>query len=74
MGKLTWIWVEDSNIRKAVVTDTSITIYDENNNIIIRIKNPSKSLKKQIVKEISKHDHVSNSGDDIYGSSKESVR
>ena len=68
-----WIWVEDSNIRKAVITDDSITIYDENDNIIIRIQNPSKSFKKQIVKEISKHENVSNSGGGIYGVSEESL-
>jgi len=68
-----WIWVEDSNIRKAVITDLHITIYDENDNIIIRIKNPSKSFKKRMIKEISKHKNVSNSGGSTYGVPKESA-
>ena len=74
MKTWTWIWIEDFHIRKAVITDTSITIYDENENIILRVKDPSKSFKKQIVKEIQKYKHLSESEGNIYGSSKESIR
>ena len=74
MRTCTWLWVKDSLIRKAVITDDSITIYDENGKVILRVKNPSKSLKKQIVTEIQKHKHLSETGSNIYGSSKESIR
>lgn len=74
MEKRTWIWMEDSQLRKAVITEDSIVIYDQDGNIIIRIKNPSKSLKKQLITEIQKKEQVTNSRSDMYGGSQESVR
>lgn len=39
--KKIWIWVEDSKLRKAVITDLVITMFDENDNIIMKITNPT---------------------------------
>ena len=56
--KKLWVWMEDSHLRKAVITDDLIIIYDENDKVIMKIKNPSKSLKKQIISKITKNENV----------------
>jgi len=65
------VWVEDSHLRIAVVTDNLITIYDKDGHTIVEIRNPSKSVKKQIISKITKKENVLG---DNNGSSKESIR
>lgn len=51
-NKKIWIWLEDSEVRKAIITDNKVTFYDEKNCVLLSIINPSKSIIKQIEKNI----------------------
>ena len=67
------IWVEDSHLRIAVVTDNLITIYDKDGHTIMEIKNPSKSVKKRIISKMTKKENVSG-GNDSGPKENESIR
>jgi len=56
--KKLWVWIEDSHLRKAIITDNLIIIYNENDEVIMKIINPSESLKKQIISRITKNENV----------------
>ena len=53
--KKIWIWVEDTKIRKAVITDLVITILDENDDLIMKIVNPTLRTIQLIEKNIMKY-------------------
>jgi len=53
-----WVWIEDSHLRKAIITDDLIIIYNKDDEVIMKIRNPSESLKKQIISKITKNENV----------------
>lgn len=64
VNKKIYIWIEDNQLRKAIFTDCKITFYDENDKILIIIKNPSDLKRKQIEQQI-----IESNGKTIDGSS-----
>ena len=56
--KKMWVWIEDSHLRKAIITDDLIIIYNKDDEVIMKIRNPSESLKKQIISKITKNENV----------------
>lgn len=53
--KKIWIWVEDSKLRKAVITDVVITIFDEHDNVLIKITNPTPRTIRLIEQNIAEY-------------------
>ena len=53
-----WVCIEDSHLRKAIITDDLIIIYNKDDEVIMKIRNPSESLKKQIISKITKNENV----------------